>query len=209
MQRSLKVNRNEALEDLAYVRTLAEAGHVAPLLGGGHLAAFGTLTALAYIGHYAVLTGPMPTYMFAVLWGGYGVAMAGAAWLLERRVRGKPGQGAVGNRVERAVWFSAGLAIFAVFLGSAGRAIATQDGAAMDLLAPTVFAAYATGLMTTGRIVDDRLLIGAAVVAYCVAILAVLLLFTPTLYLVVAGGALVTLAAPGFVLMRREPSEIV
>ena len=139
----------------------------------------------------------------------YGVAMAGAAWLLERRVRGKPGQGAVGNRVERTVWFSAGVAIFAVFLGSAGRAIATQDGAAMDLLAPTVFAAYATGLMTTGRIVGDRLLIGAAVVAYGVAILAVLLLFTPTLYLVVAGGALVTLAAPGFVLMRREPSEIV
>jgi hypothetical protein len=39
--------------------------------------------------------------------------------------------------------------------------------------------------------------------------LAVLLLFTPTLYLVVAGGAFVTLAAPGLILMRREPSEIV
>jgi len=203
------VNRNEALEDLAYVRTLAEAGHVAPLLGGGHLAAYGSLTALAYTGHYAVLTAPMPPHMFAVVWFAYGVAMVGASLLLARRVRGKPGQGAIGNRVERTVWFSAGFAIFAVFLGAAGRAIATNDGAAMDLLAPTVFAAYATGLMTTGRIVGDRLLIAAAVVAYGVAMLAVLLLFTPTLYLVVAGGAFVTLAAPGLILMRREPSEIV
>ena len=203
------MNRNEALEDLAYVRTLAEAGHFAPLLGGGHLAAFGSLTALAYLGHYAVLTAPAPPHMFAVVWAAYSVAMAGAALVLARRIRGKPGQGAVGNRVERTVWFSAGFAIFAVSLGAGGRAIATHNGAAMDLLAPTVFAAYATGLMTTGRIVGDRLLIAAAVIAYGVAMLAVLLLFTPELYLLVAGGAFVTLAAPGLVLMRREPSEIV
>lgn len=203
------MTRSEALEDLAYIRALAEEGRTAPLLGGGHLAAFGVLTTAAYLGHWAVLTFEAPSGAFAAIWGGYGIAMAIASALMGRRVRGKPGGGAFGNRVERTVWFAAGLAIGAVAVGAAVRSVMQNSGAEMDLLAPTVFAAYATGLLTTGRIADDRMLTIAAALAYLVAAAAVALIATPTLYLVTAAGAFATLVVPGVILLRREPSEVV
>jgi len=203
------MTRSEVLQDLEYVRALAEEGRSAPLLGGGHLAAFGALTGLAYLCHWSVLTFELEPVAFGAGWGGYGLLMAIAGALMDRRARGKPGGGAIGNRVERTVWFAAGMAIFAVFAGAAIRSIAKGSGAEMDLLAPTVFAAYATGLLTTGRIVGDRVMIGAAILAYTVAAGAVALLHTRELYLVTAAGAFATLVVPGLILIRREPSEIV
>lgn len=203
------MTRSEALADLAYIRTLAEEGRTAPLLGGGHLAAFGALTGAAYLAHWAVLTFDVSPIAFAGIWGGYGVAMAIASAVMGRRVRDKPGAGAIGNRVERSVWFAAGLAIGAVALGAFARCVMQKSGADMDLLAPTVFAAYATGLLTTGRIAGDRILTAAAVLAYAVAGVAVALLYTPELYLVTAAGAVLTLLIPGLLLLRREPSTVV
>lgn len=203
------MTRSEALEDLAYIRALAEEGQTAPLLGGGHLVAYGALTTLAYGAHYGVLTTAPGSAGFAIVWGAYGAAMAIASIAMRQRVRDKPGAGAVGNRVERTVWLAAGLAIGAVAIGAALRSLMQKSGAEMDLLAPTVFAAYATGLLTTGRMVGDRMLIGAAVLAYGVACVAVTLLYTPTLYLVTAAGAAATLIVPGLLLMRREPTAVV
>ncbi|MBU6373701.1 MAG: hypothetical protein KJS97_13325 [Alphaproteobacteria bacterium] len=203
------MSRSDTLEDLDYIRALAEEGRSAPLLGGGHLAAYGALTTIAYLAHWAVLTTKAPDVFFAIVWGGYGVSMAIAGALMRRRIEGKPGGGALGNRVERAVWLAAGVAIGAVWAGAAARSVMQNNGLEMDLLTPTVFAAYATGLLTTGRIVNDRVLIVAAVLAYVVAAIAVTLIHTPTLYLVTAAGAAATLLAPGLILMRREPSEVV
>jgi hypothetical protein len=203
------MTRSEALQEIDYLRTLAEEGRSAPLLGGGHLAAYGALTTLAYLGHWSVLAFHLPPTTFALVWSGYAISMMIAGFLMNRRIRTRPGSGSIGNRIERSVWFAAGLGIFAAFIGAAVRSVVKANGAEMDLIAPVVFAAYATGLLTTGRIVGNRALIAAATLAYAFAGAAVALVFTPTLYLVTAAGAFATLVVPGLILMRREPSEIV
>ena len=46
-------------DDLAYLKDLAQAGQDAPLLGGRFMAWWGGITALAYAGHFGLVSGQL------------------------------------------------------------------------------------------------------------------------------------------------------
>jgi len=51
------MTRDQAAEDLAYVRTVAEEGQQAPLIGGVYLVLFGVLLSVGYVLHWSLLSG--------------------------------------------------------------------------------------------------------------------------------------------------------
>lgn len=199
-------------EDLAYVRTMAEEGRQAPLLGGSYLAFWGLLNTAAWGAHWALLQGLIvadPGRYFAVLWILYGIIAGVGMGLLGGRTRNMPGRSSVGNRVEAAAWMGAGLGIGAVAAGAIGRMAMTGDTLAVDVIAPAAFTLFGAALMITGIISKERWLAGFAAMGYVTAILLGLFLSHDLFYLAAACGAIVILLVPGMILLRKEPATTV
>lgn len=198
----------DAAKDLAFVRTLAEEGRTAPLLGGAHLVAFGALTAGAYLGHYAILTYADPIWLLAN-WMGFGVLAGVVGGALDARMRAKPGFTAVTNRVDTAVWGGVGAAGFAIAVAALARLVLEDDVGAPNVIPGAAFALYAAAMLTTATLSGDKIMRVSGWLAVAAAIVALVVQAQPWMYLFAAAGAVVVLLLPGLALMRREPSEVV
>lgn len=202
----------ELAEDLDFVRTLAEEGRHAPLLGGSFLMFWGTLNGLAYGLHWALVSDLIvadPDWHFAALWTSYGVIAAFGSSLLAARSRRLPGASSLGNRVESAAWRGAGLGIMAVVVGAIGHMIFARDTLAVDVAPPAVFALYGAALMITAIVSREQWLGRFAVLSYLIAIVLGVFLSASWFYLLASVGSVVVLLAPGFVLLRKEPQVTV
>jgi hypothetical protein len=205
------MTREELLSDLAYARTLAEEGRHAPLLGGAHLLFWGVLNTIAFTAHWAVLTrvidvGP---WGFAYIWAGYGViAFIGMA-LLRMRTRTKPGLTTIGARAERAIWTGVAAALIAIVLGSIGRLIVAQEPNAPNAIFGATFALYGAALIAVSTLAAQKWMRFFGFASVGVAGALCLFANEPFAYLIAAAGSLLVLVAPGFVLLKNEPSAVV
>lgn len=202
----------ELAEDLDYVRTLAEEGRHAPLLGGSFLMFWGTLNALAWGAQWALLNGfltPNPTWHFMALWTTYGVIAGVGSSLLSSRIRALPGMSSLSNRVERAAWAGAGIGTGAVVVGAIGHTFATREFTSPDVIMPAAFALYGAALLVTSIVTQEKWLGGFAALAFLVSVALGVFLSAPWFYLAGAIASLVVLLTPGVMLLRKEPSTTV
>lgn len=199
-------------DDLAYVRSLAEAGAHAPLLGGRFLAFWGGLTGTAYALHYATLSNLFgwPETAFGWIWGIYIVIGIIGQSTLGFFLRNKPGGSSVGNRAEATVWMAGGCALFVYFGTVIVKSLITgvpQPGFESSL--PVVFAIYGTGLITSGMMGQVSILRYAGFGALGMVALALWFAGTPEIWAVAAFGAISTVFLPGLLMLRREPKSVV
>lgn len=206
------MTRDELARDLAYVRTLAEEGRYAPLLGGSFLLFWGQLNLIAYVAQWALLEGYLPRadgMAFAVLWGGYGVVAALGSVFLGRRVRAKPGHSSLGVRAESAIWIGVAAALGAVALGSIARMVLDHDLQAPNAIMGAAFALFGAALLGTAMLAREKWLGGFASVAFLAAAALSAFANQNWAYLLAAAACAIVLIAPGFILLRREPSALV
>lgn len=206
------MTREELLQDLAYARTLAEEGRHAPLLGGSHLVFWGVLNAAAFTAHWALLEGVLElpaSFAFPLLWTGYGIAAGFGMAFLRSRTRVKPGLTSIGARAERAMWSGASFAIGAIVIGSIARMIMNQDPMAPNAIFGAAFALYGAALFGVAMLSEQAWLKAFAWLSFAVAATLCMFANESWAYINAAVGSLLVLAAPGLVLLRREPSAIV
>ena len=209
------MTRDELVSDLNYVRAMAEEGRHAPLLGGSFLLFWGVLNGIAYLTHWSILTGLLPGGTggsgigFAALWATYGVIAGVGSSMLGRRIREKPGKSAVGVRAEHAIWRSVGFALGAVIFGCLVRMLLDSDPLAPNGIMGPAFALFGAALATTAMMAGQKWLGAFAVCAFAAAGLLCAFANAPWAYLVASGASVLALAAPGVLLLRREPSPIV
>lgn len=202
----------EIAEDLDYVRTLAEEGRHAPLLGGSFLMFWGALNALAWGAQWALLSGyvtPEPTWHFMVVWTVYGIIAGVGSSLLTNRIKSLPGQSSLGNRVERAAWAGAGIGTGAVVIGAIGHMMITRETTSPDVIMPAAYALYGGALLVTSIVSQEKWLGGFAVLAFITSAVLGVFLSAPWFYLAGAIASLVVLLAPGLMMLRKEPSTTV
>jgi hypothetical protein len=203
----------EIAEDLDYVRTLAEEGRHAPLLGGSFLIFWGLLNATAWGIQWGLVNRLLvadPDWHFAALWMAYGIAAGVGSSILGARVRALPGRSSLGNRVESAAWAGSGIGTGAVVVGAIGHMVLGGGGpTAPDVIMPAAFALYGSALLITSIVSKEKWLGWAAAGSFVLASILGIYLSAPWFYLVGALGALATLLAPGLVLLRKEPSTTV
>lgn len=206
------MTKEELAQEIAYVRTLAEEGRQAPLVGGSYLILFGTLLAVSYGMHWATLMGALGENgddVLGYIWIGYFVfAFAGFA-LLVRRVHRKPGIASMANKVDRLVWRSVGLAITAVVIGCVGRMIIAQDYLAPNAIMGASFASFGIALGLTAAVSGQSWLTLVSLLSFATSATLFLYINEPWAYLLASIASVVVLLMPGIVLVRREPSPIV
>jgi hypothetical protein len=200
------------VEDLGYIRDLAEAGQNAPLLGGRFLALWGGLVTLAYIGHFMIASGSFGTSGMAYLymWAAFGIAGGAGQYLLVSRLRDKPGQSSPGNRVQGTLWTVSGIFLFVYFVGLIARVLLTGEGVeGFYWSVPMVLGLYGIGQFVTGAMSGQGALKFAGAAAFAGVLAAVFLTGTAYIWLVGAASAFLAVFVPGILMMRAEPSDTV
>ena len=200
-----------AAGDLAYIRQVSEAASGAPLLGGRFLVFWGLLVSAAWTGQWAVLSGAagLPLGALGALWLAFGVIAGVGMALLVRSIKRKPGQGAVGNRVETAVWTGAGFGLFS-YAGAVivAGALGAVPPVAYDTIIGVAFVVYAVSFLATAAASGQAWLRAFAALSFAGAGLVPFFLGEPVLYLVSAGIVFVVAVVPGAVLLSREPAAL-
>jgi hypothetical protein len=203
------MSKEQLAEDLAYVRSVAEEGRQTPLLGGRYLMFWGALNALAFVAHWSLLSQVWPDPQgvgFGVLWLTYGLVAAVGMFLLSRASRRAPGRTSANNRVHRAAWFGAVIALCAIVGGDIARLVIDRDFTAPNGIMGSAFACYGAVMFVTAAISGQRWLFQVAGLAAIAAAIAGAFANETWIYLFGAGASLIVLFAPGLRLASREPS---
>ncbi len=202
----------ETVKDIEYMKSLAQVGQQAPLLGGRFSVMWGLLVAFALIVQWLVLTGQAPFGPEALIfvWSGIGILGWLGSVILARSLKGKPGRGSIGNRAESAVWSAGGIAIFTYVLAVlAAVYIGKADYRMFNTIMIVAFSIYGISYCTTGGLSGKRgqYIIGA--ICFIAAIIYGALINQPIAYLFAAGVVVFVTIIPGAMQMRAEPSGVV
>jgi hypothetical protein len=205
-----KMSQENLIEDLAYVRALAEEGKHAPLLGGAFLVFWGALNTAAYLAHWAIgadfisFAGDAD---YAALWALYGVTAGVGSFVLSARLNDKPGTSAIGVRAERAIWAATAIGIGAIAVGAIIRMAIERDFLAPNTIPPAALAFCGAALIATAALSGQKWLGGFGVVSMLAALAVGAFANAPGIYLCSAAFSAATLIVPGLVLLRREPAQ--
>ena len=201
-------------EDLAYVKAIAEEGRNVPLVGGVSFALWGCLIGTAALVFYCMNKGWLPFVHPIAYWG---VVILGGwvtdTYLLNKR-KYAPGASSIGNKIVNAAWFGCGTFISIYFLGLAMTFFLNfkehpEVGYLFATLFPIAFGIYGIAFyvtkVATGQEFYKYITIGSWILAV------ILLLFVHSdLVFVVAGlGTYAVIAAPGFWMIKQQPSDVV
>ncbi|MBW8881089.1 MAG: hypothetical protein JF615_06600 [Asticcacaulis sp.] len=193
-------------DDIAYMKSMAEAGNAGPLPNGATLFWAGILYGLASIGQYGLIQGWLPRtgWMAAVIWFGASIIFGVLAFALgfERwRRRGQP----MGTRAVNFAWSAVGLGIVFLLLTMFVVSTRVSDFTSISyLIAPLILLLYGVGWWVSAQIACQGWLkviafgcfIGAPAMGY--------LTGQPEQLLAYAAALVLFAAVPGFVLMRAE-----
>ncbi len=203
-------------DDLAFVRTLAEEGAHAPLVGGRFYVIWGGLMSAASLVVYLNAIG-VTQFGAAGYMAPWFVALAigwGLSFFISRGVKAKPGAATLGNKTSGSVWFAVGV-FMTMFFGALLFAHDNYVGAGVpayflfSLLFPIGFGLYGVAFMATAVAARVSWLRYFALASWGFSALSVFFLATANQFLIGALGLVVCTLAPGIILMRNEPSEIV
>jgi hypothetical protein len=188
-------------DDIAFMRTLAEAGRAGPFRGEALIAA-GLIYGAASLYQWSVMRGlwrpPGGLNSLNWVWLGASVLFFGLimAW--------KRGAAADCNRVILTAWSGIGVSIWTICLGMGLAAWRLHDGRIAFLIAPVVLALYGSGWIVAAavyRVAWTRWMgLGCLTASLMLAGLAGL----PEQFLAFAIALLVFASAPGFVLARQR-----
>jgi hypothetical protein len=206
----------ELASDLAYVRSLAEEGATAPLVGGFYYVLWGGLMGLAALIVYVFALDLLPVGRLGFLlpW-----MIAGAAgWIFSfawgRGAAVKPGAMTLGNKTARSVWFAVGVFMTLLWLTfmivhDNYAALGVPRYFLFSLMFPIAFGVYGVAFFATATAAKLEWLRWYAYLAWAFCVLCLFLLDSAHQFLAGGIGCFVTAALPGALLMQREPRNIV
>lgn len=196
-------DQNQTLrDDIAFLRTMAEAGRDRPMVGASILAMAGVVFGLAAVATWAlsqlqVIEGRwVPS---AVMFPAFAIYMVGLIVLL-RRIPKSVGAMPAATGV---VWSSVGWAIFVLFivLAIAGYRMGRPD---MLFVFPGILLTlYGSAWMVAAILLRQRWLYAVGTGSFLMAAASAWVVGQPVMWLVFGLSLLGLLAAPGFVLMRQ------
>ena len=206
------MTKSEILDDLAYVKTLAEEGKNAPMMGGRIGLWWGVLLCIVLFNHWVSLKGisPLPIEMIGLAWLAFGVVGGIGSFILGRSLAGKPGITSVNNRVAGALWTGNAIILFVYSFSALLSAVyGKSDYGIMDTIMPIAFGLYALTAYVLAKISHDKWHLIPGSIALAFVPISLFLLGTPNLYLAAMVGVALTSVIPSIVELRREPKEIV
>ena len=199
-------------DDIAFMRALAAEGQRTPLLGGAILVAAGVIFGLASLAYWAMLEGVLrldENWGSMIIWMGALAVFLVALTILNMRVGRKPGARSPANRASGTAWMAVGFSIFAMGVSYAVAAVQLRSEEVMATFPSVIFALYGAGWAVAAAMTGKRWLWAIAFGSWLMAPILAWLSGLTLQFILYAAALFLLMAAPGFALMREEPSDIV
>ncbi len=198
-------------DDIAFMRALAEEGSQVPLLGGGVTLAAGLIFGAAAVIHWLLVEGILKASPWALMidWIGSGMIFGIVCYLLVRRGNAQPGASSSVNRATGSVWSAVGLAIFTMFLALMAMAWIMQSPAIFNVFPVLILALYGAAWTVAADLSGQLWIRTVALGSFIAAVVMALLATSSFLMLAYAAALLLLAALPGYILLRREPSDTI
>ena len=195
-------------DDIAYMKTLADAGANGPLLGGSVLVAAGLIFGAASIIEWMMAAGIVGFggVGHLYLWGAAGILFMVVLFALIGRQRRRAGSQSPANRAFSNAWMGVGMGIFSMSI--ALTLLIMQTGSELPaLIFPSlIFAMYGSGWAVSAAMSGEKWLWAVAIGGWMAAPAMATLAGRPEMWLAYAAGIFLLALVPGAVLMRREPA---
>lgn len=206
------MTKAEILGDLEYVRAMAEEGRNAPFIGGRIGIWWGVLLCITLFFHWLVLTGKtgLSEVLIGLAWMCFGIVGTIGSIVLGRTLRSKPGGTSANNRVAAAIW--QGSAFFLLTFGFAAgisAGLGFIDHSIMNIMMPVAFGVYGLSTFVTSKVSGEKWLILPSLLGFAVMTASLFILTSPHLCLLSIVGVIGTIIIPGFIQLRREPSDVI
>lgn len=199
-----------AEQDIAWLKSLAESGAQAPLVGGRYLLLWGGLSVLATFAHGLVVAGLLPVPMASVgfIWLVYGIVGGVTSRFIGNGLGDKPGAASAANRVSRAAWTTVGFGIFGYVLAIVLWTSAFGAPVLLfDSILTIAFFGYAFAFSVTAALSGLKWLYGPALLSGLAAMATPVLYGSAALYFGASLVILVSAVLPGAAMMMREPGK--
>ena len=199
-----------AEQDIAWLKSLAESGAQAPLIGGRYLILWGGLSVLATFAHGLVVAGylPVPVESVGFIWLVYGIVGGVVSRLIGGGLADKPGATSAANRVSRAAWTTVGFGIFGYVLAIVLWTSAFGSPVLLfDSILTIAFFGYAFAFSVTAALSGRKWLYGPALLSGLAAMATPVLYGSAALYFAASAVILVSAVLPGAAMMMREPGK--
>ncbi len=191
--------------DIAYMKSLAEAGGAGPLRNGATLFWAGLLYGLAAVGQYSIVVGWLPrtNVMGMIVWFGASIVFGILATCLGFARRREPGSAT--DRAAGYAWSAVGLGIIAFILTVVIIANRTHEFSSLSfVMAPAILLMYGMGWWVSAKMSGIGWLKLVAIGSFLGAPALGLMSGMPEQLLAYAACLILFAMVPGLVLMRAQ-----
>lgn len=204
------MTKSEILEDIGYLKSVAEEGRNAPLLGGriGLMWAVLLVPALIIHGLAAQGTIALPIENIGAIWMGYGLLGGLLSFVLVRGIKDQPGARNIANQVESVMWPVTAFLIFGYAIGIAlGVAKFDLPHFTFNSIIPFAFALSAVNLAVLSKLTGGGFYRVAAMAAGLFMIASAVLMARAEVYFLAAAGVVLTGILPNILQMKNEANH--
>ncbi|GGD09952.1 hypothetical protein [Aquisalinus flavus] len=205
-----------ARDDLAYIKAIAEEGRNTPLVGGRNFFVWGALIGTAALAVFLMETGAIPAFNQMILWSGALAIGWVLSFVINSRSSERPGASSLSNRTVNAAWLACGIFVTVYWLSIVAASLLVQEGGypvrfLFATMFPVAFGLYGLAFFATAVVAHQPWYRWVSVVSWAIACALLLSLAVwPVAYMLVAAiGTYAVVLAPGYVMLRNEPSDIV
>jgi hypothetical protein len=197
-------------DDIAFMRALADEGVRPPLVAGPWLIAAGLIWSAAPLAAWYIVRIEHVSF----LWSNLPFAVGAAASMismpfLRSRTKHAAGANSPANRAVSIAWAGVGGGIYLYLACTFVIIWQTKSGTLMLMMPVVVMILYGIAWAVSAAMTKDRLLWFVTLAAYASALIMAFFSTSPDLLLIFAIAIFATAVIPGFILVRRQPAEII
>lgn len=206
------MTKETALQDLDYIKTMAQEGASAPLVGGPIGLMWGVLLTLTFSSQWAVLSGliDLPESRIGLFWLAFALFGGLGSFILGRKVSEKAGANSVANRVEQYVWLMFAAMMGSLFIGTILNQLLADGGVKLfDFIVIVGFAGQGLAYGVVAKISGIKWMHIAAFAGFTASAICYVALGKSHLYLIAALATVLTVVVPSLITMKGEPKNVV
>lgn len=202
------------IDDIDYIKSLAEGGVKAPLVGGRIGLIWGLLLSCGFFYQWAIISNVISANIavtLIILWLGLMIIGSIGSYILGQKITRKPGSHSIGNQVDAHVWtmftpFIISLSIGAVLYINFNPG---RDGFIWSLAPVIGFAGQGFAYNISAKFSRSKVYFAAALLNYMASILCFCFFGKTQLYLIAAMGMVICVVLPSLITIRSEPKDVV
>ena len=206
------MTQTDILDDIDYIKSVAEGGEQAPLVGGRIGLMWGVLMAVMFFVQWGILskTFNIDPQNLAYFWIAFAVIGSVGSMVLGKKVSKLSGANSVSNRVDNYVWVMFSAMMASLFIGIILKmSLAGGTHQLFDLMLPIGFAGQGLDYGLIGHISGQKWMRAVAVLNFIVSAICFIAFGAVHIYLIGAVGIVLTVIIPSLITMKHEPRHVV